>query len=241
MKRIIAAALVLTGLTGCGISLDAEEVHSARAFPHSGATLTIKSTVGGLRITPATGGDVRVDRWLKGKAADGGSSWTLENGTLRLSADCMMVFGDCGARYHVRVPPGVRLVVDGGDDGVTLRDLTQDVDVSTSGAIRAYDTSGRLRLLGDDSLIAGERLRSASVRARTTAGSIHLSFAVPPVSLDARSRDGRVTANVPRDSYAVTARSEHGSERSQLDSTGSARTIVARSGTGDVRVNAVSP
>ncbi|WP_049566118.1 hypothetical protein [Nonomuraea sp. SBT364] len=239
MKRITAAAaLLITGLAGCGVDLDADEVHSARAFPYSGTTLTIESALGGLRIMPATGPGIQVDRWLRGKAADD-NSWSLQDGRLRLGADCTVVFGDCGARYHVRVPPGVRLVVDGGDDGVVLRDLPQDVDVSTSGPIRAYDTSGRLRLRTGDSLIAGSRLRSASVRARTSTGPISLSFAVRPDGLDARSRDGRVTATVPRGDYAVTARSTHGRVRSQLKDTGGSRTIVARSTTGDVRL--VSP
>jgi len=224
-------------LTGCGIELDARETHSARAFPYAGQTLTIKSSVGGLRILPGSGDEVRVDRWLRGKAADS-ATWSLEGDALRLGADCTMIFGDCGARYHVRVPPGVRLVVDGSDDGIILDKITQDAEVSSSGPIRAYGTSGRLRLRGHDSLIAGTGLRSADVRARTGSGSITLSFAVPPDNLDALSGDGRVTATVPRSAYAVTVHSRHGKERSQIKSSQSPRTIVARSTTGDVRVNA---
>ncbi|MEV4220031.1 hypothetical protein [Nonomuraea sp. NPDC049725] len=239
MKRITAAAaLVLTGLTGCGVSLDADEVHSARAFPHSGTTLTLESPIGGLRVLPAAGPGIQVDRWLRGKAADdGNNSWRLADGTLRLDVDCTVVFGDCGARYHVRVPPGVRLVVRGGDDGVILRDLPQDVDVSTSGPIRVYDASGRLKLRGDHEVIAGTRLRSADVEARTTTGTINLTFAERPAGLDVRSQHGRVTATVPRGDYAVTAGSTHGRVRSELkDADGSRHTIVARSSTGDVRL-----
>jgi hypothetical protein len=233
---LTAAGMVGTvGLTGC--SLDAEQTHSARAFPHTGGTLTITSTVGGLRILPGTGGEVRVDRWLRGKAAgDGNSSWTLQDGKLRLGADCQMVFGDCGGRYHVRVPPGVRLVIDAGDDGVILDKIAHDTDVSARGPIRLYETTGKLRLSGDDSMIAGNRLRSADVKALTRGGSINLSFAVPPARLDARSDEGRVTVDVPKGEYAITAKSKEGRERSDLKDTKSTRTIVARSTSGDVRV-----
>jgi hypothetical protein len=235
---LAAAGMIATaGLTGC--ALDAEQVHSARAFPHSGGTLTITSTLGGLKIMPGTGGEVRVDRWLRGKAAgDGHSSWTLENGTLRLDANCQMVFGDCGGRYHVRVPPGIRLVIDAGDDGVTLDKITHDADVSAEGPIRLYGTTGKLRLAGGDSMIAGNGLRSADVKALTRSGTINLSFAVPPARLNARSADGRVTVDVPKNEYAITAESKEGREHSELKDTRSPRSIVARSTWGDVRITA---
>jgi hypothetical protein len=235
MALAAAGMVAAAGLTGC--ALDAEQVHSARAFPHTGGTLTITSTLGGLKILPGAAGEVRVDRWLRGKAAgDGHSSWTLENGTLRLDANCEMIFGDCGGRYHVRVPPGIRLVIDAGDDGVTLDKITHDADVSAEGPIRLYGTTGKLRLAGGDGMIAGNGLRSADVKALTRSGTINLSFAVPPARLDARSDEGRVTVAVPKDTYAITAESKEGRERSDLKDAKSPRTIVARSTSGDVRI-----
>lgn len=243
MKRTLTVAAVIAGmagLAGCGATFDDTETHSARAFAHSGATLVVKSSVGGLRFLPGTAGEVRVDRWLEGKAArDGNASWSFRGGVLRLSADCTMVFGTCGARYHVRVPPGTRLVVDGSDDGVILKNLDQDVDVSTRGPITAEGTSGRLRLLGGEEPIKGSGLKSADVRARTVSGSIALAFAVAPVKLDARSREGGVTVAVPREKYAITAESAEGSERSELKSARSDRTIVARSESGNIRIKGV--
>lgn len=241
MRRITAtttiplAALALIGLTGCSVELDAKEVHTAQSFPYTGPRLAIKSSLGGLRIMPGTGTTVQVERWLRGKAA-GNASWSLRDGTLRLSANCTVVFGDCGARYHIKVPPGIRLAVDGGDDGVILQNLTQDVDVSNGGSIKAYDTSGKLRLLSDDATITGERLKSPTVRVRSSTGAINLSFAVPPSNLDLLSRDGGVTATVPTGAYRVTVRSRDGAERSEIKSTESDRTIVAKSNTGDVRI-----
>lgn len=242
MRRIwvvAVAALAAAGVGGCGVELDAKEVRSAQGFAFSGDALTIKSSLGGLRVMPGTAGSVQVERWVRGKAAtEGNASWSLKDDTLRLSGNCTGVFGDCGARYHVKVPPGVRLVVDGGDDGVILNRLAQDVDVFAAGPIRVYETEGRLRLQGGDDVITGERLRSANVRARTTAGNITLSFTAPPSKVDVRSSDGRVTATVPDGAYDVTAKSTHGSERSQIKDTESDKIIIARSTSGDVRINA---
>ncbi|MGV9326467.1 DUF4097 family beta strand repeat-containing protein [Streptosporangium sandarakinum] len=242
MRRIMAvavAALAVAGLGGCGVELDAKELHSARGFAFSGDALTIKSSLGGLRILPGAAGSVQVERWVRGKAAtEGNASWSLKGDTLRLGGNCVGVFGDCGARYHVKVPPGVRLVVDGGNDGVILNRLAQDVDVSTSGPIRVYETEGRLRLRGNDEVITGDRLRSANVRARTTAGNITLSFAAPPSKVDVLSIDGRVTATVPDGAYGVTAKSTHGSGRSQLKDTKSDKTIIAKSTSGNVLIKA---
>lgn len=245
MKRskgvVVAAAVAgIAALTGCAQMLDPAEVHAVRAFSYSGKTLTIKASLGNLRITPGEAGTVRVDRWLRGKAAqNGSSSWSLRDGTLSLSADCSQVFGDCGGRYHIRVPPGVELVVEGGDDAVVLNGLNQDVKVTNDGPIRAVKTTGRLLLLGGDGSITGEDLHSADVQARTGDGTISLAFTSPPTTVDARASEGKVTVTVPQEAYAITAESAEGSAHSRLKSVKSDRTIVARSGSGNVLVKAV--
>ncbi|MET9065888.1 DUF4097 family beta strand repeat-containing protein [Streptosporangium sandarakinum] len=87
-------------------------------------------------------------------------------------------------------------------------------------------------------MIIGDRLRSANVRARTTAGNITLSFVAPPSKVDVLSIDGRVTATVPDGAYGVTAKSTHGSGRSQLKDTKSDKTIIAKSTSGNVLIKA---
>ncbi|NUR85721.1 MAG: hypothetical protein HOY71_16720 [Nonomuraea sp.] len=236
MRRFVAlASFGFLAVTGCSVQLDAKEVPATRTFPFTGAQLKITSSLGGVRVLPGTGGSVQVERWTRGKAADE-PAWSLRDGVLRLSANCTIVFGDCGARYHVKVPPGVSLSVDS-PDGVILNDLTQDVDVSTHGRIQVTNATGKLRLLTDDGSIEGERLRSPNVRGRTLSGAISLTFVTPPTTLDLKSREGGVTATVPKDAYRVTVKSSTGRERSDLKSTGSStRTIVARSEHGNVRV-----
>ncbi|MFB9622441.1 DUF4097 family beta strand repeat-containing protein [Nonomuraea helvata] len=240
MRQVVVALAIALAAAGCGVDLEAEEVHSARSFPLTGpltgAALQIRSSLGGVRVLPGTGGRVEVERWVRGKAADdGNATWSLRDGTLRLGADCSMVFGDCGARYHVKVPPGVRLSIDA-SDGVILNGLTQDVDVSSGDRIQVTATTGRLRLTSEGP-ITGDGLKSPNVRCRTSDGAIDLTFAGPPTALDLQSRDGRVTATVPRAAYAISARSQEGTERSELKHDAkSPNTITARSTSGDVRI-----
>ncbi|TMR15864.1 DUF4097 domain-containing protein [Nonomuraea turkmeniaca] len=241
MRRIAAlaacAAAVVLATAGCGgLDLDAEEVHSAQSFPVSGTSLRIISSLGGVRVLPGTGDTVEVERWVRGKAADeGGATWSLRDATLRLSANCNLVLGDCGARYHIKVPPGIRLSIDAAD-GVVLKDLPQDVDISSRDRIQLSGTSGRLRLRSEGP-ITGDGLKSANVRCRTLDGAIDLSFTSPPTDLDLQSSDGRVTAAVPKGSYAVTAKSTDGSERSEIENDAKATSkIVARSTSGNVRI-----
>lgn len=229
---MLAAGLL--ALAGCG-ALDAPERHATQVFPHTGGALTIRSSLGGLRIEQGAAGSVRVERWLRGKAGeDGNSSWSLKDGTLRLTANCTMVFGDCGGRYRLQVPPGTKLVVEA-SDGVIATGLGQDLDISARDTIRLQDTSGALRLRSEGP-ISGERLRSVVVRARTADGSISLGFATRPTVVEAVSTDGRVTATVPDGTYRVTAKSTDGTVRSQVKDGDSTSTIVARSGSGDVRI-----
>ncbi|MBB5777360.1 hypothetical protein [Nonomuraea jabiensis] len=238
-RRVVVAGAMLAAalaLTGCTVDLDAEDVHSAQAFPFTGSALKISASLGGVRVLQGTGGRVEVERWVRGKAADdGNATWSLRDGTLRLSANCTMVFGDCGARYHVKVPPGVPLSIEA-DDGVILNGLAQDVDVVSRDRIQVSGAAGKLRLRSEGP-ITGEGLKSPSVRCRTADGAIDVSFASPPTALDLSSSDGRVTATVPRAAYAITARSTDGTERSELkDDPKSPNTIKAVSGSGDVRI-----
>ncbi|MEU1384366.1 MULTISPECIES: DUF4097 family beta strand repeat-containing protein [unclassified Nonomuraea] len=233
--RLLLVIVAILAVTGCSVRFDSDEVPAVRTFPFTGAELKITSSLGGVRVLPATSPAVEVRRWTRGKASTS-PSWSLRDGVLRLSADCTLIVGDCGARYHVRVPAGVRLTVDS-PDGVILNGLTQDVDVSSGDRIEVKDTSGKLRLLTDSGTIQGVGLRSPSVRGRTLDGSISLAFAAPPADLDLKSREGGVTVRVPKDSYQVKVESADGSEHSDIKSTkSSSRTILARSTYGNVRV-----
>ncbi|MFI6900117.1 hypothetical protein ACIBKY_02590 [Nonomuraea sp. NPDC050394] len=235
MRRIAVMAAGIALLAGCGVELDAPERHSAQTFTHTGGTLTIKSSLGGLRVEQGPPGVVKVDRWLKGKAAEAdNSSWSLSADVLRLSANCNMVIGDCGGRYRITVPPGIKLVVEG-SDGVIATGLSQDVDIAATESIRVLDMSGALRLRTEGA-VTGERLRSGRVRVRTDFGAVHLRFAVRPANVDVLSRDGGVVTSVPDGVYKVVAKSRDGSVSTKVKNGDSPDTITARSGSGNIKV-----
>ncbi|MFE0147188.1 hypothetical protein ACFWY5_08595 [Nonomuraea sp. NPDC059007] len=235
MRRIAVMAAGIALLAGCGVELDAPEQHSAQTFTHTGGTLTIKSSLGGLRVEKGSPGAVKVDRWLKGKAAEAGnSSWSLSGDVLRLSANCNMVMGDCGGRYLITVPPDIKLVVEG-SDGVIATGLSQDVDIAATETIRVIDMAGALRLRTEGA-VTGERLRSGRVRVRTDFGAIHLQFAVRPTNVDVLSRDGGVVTSVPDGVYKVVAKSQDGSVSTKVKKGDGPDTITARSGSGNIKV-----
>ncbi|MGV9304855.1 DUF4097 family beta strand repeat-containing protein [Nonomuraea sp. NPDC003727] len=242
MKRMIALAAVgLVTLTACGLQLDTTERHQATTFPHPGGTLTVKARVGDLRVVPGDASGVKVDRWLQGSAGEPGkSTWALENGQLSLRTDCTVFFATCGARYTVHLPPGVKLLVEGGDERVTLSGLDQDVTVATTGGdILADGLSGVLRLRTSEGLIRSRATRSADVRAHSRDGAVRVQFAAPPGRVDALSREGGVVVTVPEGEYGITAESRNGRTDAEFKDAGkgSERTIVARSVDGDVRVS----
>ncbi|MFC7104743.1 hypothetical protein ACFQQB_32405 [Nonomuraea rubra] len=182
------AALLAAVSTGCGVDLAAEEVHAAQSFPFTGTDLKINASLGGVRVLQGTGGAVQVERWVRGKAADA-PAWSLRDGTLRLSADCNLVFGDCGARYHVRVPPGVRLSIDV-VDGLILNGLTQDVAARSRERIEVTGASGRLRLRSDGSITAEGSPPGTCAAAPRTGPSTWPSPLRPPPSTCARATAG---------------------------------------------------
>ncbi|MFI0416740.1 DUF4097 family beta strand repeat-containing protein [Spongiactinospora sp. 9N601] len=248
--RILVLAGALTAvaaLASCGVELDAKERHDVRDFPFDSRTqaLTIKSGVR-VNVVPGTGSSLRVERWVRGKAAgEGMATWSLRGGTLTLAADCNMVFGDCGARYVVRVPGTPKLNVDVSDDDVRVTGLTGELNITThSGNIHVESATGTVRMNSADGDLTMVKARSGVVRARTGSGDIDLSFAAPPAEVRALSTHGRVVTTVPEvdGSYRVKATSRHGTPRSDVrDAPRSERSLVLRSVSEDVRVRKGPP
>ncbi|WP_158578546.1 DUF4097 family beta strand repeat-containing protein [Spongiactinospora rosea] len=250
MRRILLLAGVLTAvgaLASCGVELDAKERHDVRDFPFDGRgqALSIKSGVR-VNVVPATGSSLRVERWVRGKAAgEGMATWSLRGDTLTLGADCNMVFGDCGARYVVRVPGTPKVSVDVSDDDVRVTGLAGELNVTThSGNVHVEAATGTVRMNSADGDLTMVGARSGIVRARTGSGDIDLSFATPPAEVRALSNDGRVVTTVPEvdGSYRVKATSRHGTQRSEVrDAPRSERTLVLRSVSEDVRIRKGPP
>lgn len=146
----------------------------------------------------------------------------------------------CSGWVRLTVPAGLRVSGGSTDRHLAFRNLTGPVDVETSdGGITVSGATGPLRLQSRDGTIEGWGLRSADVVAATSDGSVRLSFATPPTSVLATSRDGSIELTLPEDTtkYDVNASTRDGStDVSVPTDPKSARELTARTSDGSIRI-----
>jgi hypothetical protein len=146
----------------------------------------------------------------------------------------------CSGKVALVVPKGVTVRVRTGNSGLTLRNLTGDIDAGTSnGSVHASNLTGQVSLSSSNGLIDASALRADRVDAHTSNGSVRLSFDVAPTAATAGSSNGSVEVVVPRDgsSYRVIATTSNGTRDVEVPTDPrSQRTIEARTSNGSVRV-----
>ena len=191
-----AGAGVLIGLTACGGS---RTVHSERSFGLSGRSLVIDVGSSDLRLVPGSGSTIQVQRWLSGTAAQKGhSSWTLSDGTLRLSIDCTGLVLHCGSRFQVAVPSNLSVTVHSGSGQDSVSGTSDAIVIDGgSGAVSVHGTSGSLQVSTDSGNITATAIRSSRVLATAASGNVGIDFAAAPLNVDLSSSDGNATAKVP--------------------------------------------
>jgi Putative adhesin len=146
----------------------------------------------------------------------------------------------CSGKVDLVVPEGTTVRVRTGNSGLTLRDLTGDIDAGTSnGSVQASNLSGQVDLGSSNGAIEASALRSDRVNAHTSNGSVRLSFDVAPTAATAGSSNGSVEVLVPRGGppYRVTATTSNGTRDVAVPTDPSSlRTIEAHTSNGSVRV-----
>jgi Putative adhesin len=146
----------------------------------------------------------------------------------------------CSGKVQLVVPAGTTVRVRTGNSGLTLRDLTGDIDAATSnGSVSAANLAGQVNLSSSNGPIDASALRSERVDARTSNGSVRLSFDVAPTAATARSSNGSVEVLVPRGGppYRVIATTSNGTRDVAVPTDPSSlRTIEAHTSNGSVRV-----
>jgi len=164
---------------------------------------------------------------------------TLEDGLLTVRVECTgglsMI---CTNRVELVVPAAVSLTIDA--LGVELADVEGDVEIdSGAGSVHLERLSGELDLSVGGGSIEAHDLRGARVRAAAGAGSVELSFLVPPDDVDAASGAGSVRVWLPAgdETYRVDADAGAGSDivTVRTDMT-SDRVVRASAGAGSVEV-----
>ena len=161
---------------------------------------------------------------------------------LQVRVRCRLVIEDqwCSADLRIVIPRDLEVKVRSSDDSVPLRGLAGRVDAESSNAsVEAESLSGATRLHSDNGSVRASRLRTESIQADSSNGSVRLEFATAPLSAIARSDNGSVDVAVPRgeEGYAVDISSGNGSTRNLVASDpDSERRIVAHSNNGSVTV-----
>ncbi|MEV5504906.1 DUF4097 family beta strand repeat-containing protein [Streptomyces orinoci] len=239
---LLAGGVVIAAVAvaGCG-SADLDDAKAEhRAFAFSGRTLTVDSDNSQLELVPGSGKDVQVTRWFAGWSVGGETkaSWELEQGTLKLREHCGGISSDCRSKHRVEVPRGVAVVVKDGNGQVTVRDLTEDVQVSSgNGRIVAQGLKGEVRLRSGNGEVTGEGLAGRKVRAESGNGRIRLSLDKPAEQVTAESDNGEVKITVPEAKYKVDAGSHNGQVHIGVKRDDDSRyALSAHSGNGAVRL-----
>jgi hypothetical protein len=146
----------------------------------------------------------------------------------------------CSGAVRLVVPKNITVRVQTGDSGLTLSNLTGDIDAATSnGSVRASHLSGQVNLSTSNGSIEASALRSLRVEAHTSNGSVRLSFAVAPTAATVGSSNGTVEVVVPRDgsTYRVNATTSNGTRDVAVPTDSrSPRIIEAHTSNGTVRV-----
>jgi hypothetical protein len=189
------------------------------------STVRVRQSCGNATVTERTGDHVTLTskRWMTLREPTVKTT-TSSDGTISVSADCHGFVGFSGSvSLRLVVPPGTTLDVDASAGSVHL--------VSASGPITAHSSAGSVQ---------GEDLKSPSVQASSSAGSVRLSFSTAPTTVDASSSAGSVSVAVPDDgtTYAVDAHTSAGSTRVGIATDPAAlRHVRAVSSAGNVRVD----
>lgn len=223
---LILTLLAITSGTATLVSLlwlRSQTTHTQLA---AASHLRVRQACGG--VTVRQGGAAIIDLTAKvWKTFDGPKVTThLSGDTLTIDVHCpsYTVGGISGSSsLTLLVPAGTALDVSSDGGSVHL--------IGVSGTVVAHSTAGS---------VTGESLRSVSVTASSSAGGVHLDFAVPPNTVDATSSAASVSVSVPDDgtTYAVDAHTSAGSTHVGIATDPkSTRTIKATSSAGSVRVD----
>lgn len=240
-KAVLAVALaaVLAGSAACAdIGAINETRDDRRAFPFTGARITIDSHSGELRLVAGKGGSVEVERSLTGKATlDGNASWSLDGGTLRLDVVCSGLVPDCGGQHVVHVPPGVAVKVTSDGGPVRAVGLAADLTAEVSDSwLRVENPSGTLRLQAEQNVdVTGAR--SADLSATSTERNVGLAFAGAPSKVVAKAGSGSVAIVLPEgpETYRISGGAVKAGNSGLSSDPASKRTVTV-SAARDVRV-----
>lgn len=179
---IPAVAVVPLVLAACEMDVDVDAEHkktNSYEVTEKVGKLSVVTTAGKVTIVEKDISQIKVtEKWNWEGGTEPTTSHKVDNGTVDLAYKCGNK--DCWVSYDIEVPRGTGTHVETDAGEVRLTGLSGDLDVSTE--------AGK---------IDGDGLTAKQATARTTAGSLELTFTSAPASVDAKTTAGRATVRVP--------------------------------------------
>lgn len=228
-----------------GLIAHEERDETVRIADPAVAVLDVRSHGGSIEIVGADVDDVRIEARVSDGLVPTGFTQEVVGDRLQVRVRCRLMIENqwCRADLRIVIPRDLEVEVRSLDDAVTLRGLTGRVDAeSGNGSVEGESLSGPTRLHSSNGAVRASRLRTESLQADSSNGSVRVEFASPPLSAIARSDNGSVDVAVPRgeEGYAVDIESANGSTRNLVRSDpDSDRRIVASTNNGSVTVRYV--
>ncbi|MFD7136502.1 DUF4097 family beta strand repeat-containing protein [Streptomyces sp. NPDC059894] len=204
------------------------------------------TTENGLRLRPAEGERLAVDRRVDRRVTQRDGTWVVDlscaHGDRNGEAEGETEGEACPRMPEVDVPAGAVVTVLARNAGVEAVGVDAELDLSTVNGDVTVSGSGRddarLRLATRNGSVAATAVRGLEVHAHTVNGDVTLGCAYAPDTVGASTTNGSVGVSVPADApaYRVTARTANGRPSVTVPTDGAAggRSMTLTTVNGDV-------
>jgi len=187
--------------------------------------VVVDTSTGSIEVRRGDAGSpIGVRRTLEWSYGSATSQEAVSGDVLMIRGRCgtTIGFGSCSVSYVISVPEATAVNLTSSTGSVQVQGLSGDVQARTS--------TGSVELTA---------LRSSTATAETSTGSVLVSFAAPPTSVNARASTGSVDVVLPHDgtTYDVRASTSTGHQSVTVPvDTSSPRHVIASTSTGSVQV-----
>jgi hypothetical protein len=243
LGSLVAAGLLATGVYQIVVGLAHEEYTFERQFDAAGVTAieVDNGADGTVRIVGSDTDTITVAARVSDGLRSTGHRERIDGDRLLLDSTCP-IFGSsfCRVTYTIETPRDLDVVVREDNSGITVSDVTGDVDArSENGGLELARIGGSVTAHSDNGEVSARGLDASDVEASSDNGSVRLDFDRAPQRVVVDSDNGEVEVVLPQgdEAYNVETETDNGTMSMEVrtDPFGS-RTIAATTDNGDVTV-----